>query len=154
MLQALWQVLLGWWRSLLCWFGGGGMKDGSGMQDPFQMWAGDLKVIESDAYEGKCFASPVRHAVNVGCCQATCVPTGEETWDVFVSHPGALKDTLAAQLKERFEQLYPSLKVFVDDWDLHAGDNATRKMLRACGTARIGESPFVGQAQRIGRAPS
>jgi hypothetical protein len=78
----------------------------------------------------------------MSCCPVTVGgsdPSGEETWDVFVSHPGELKDTVAASLMYRFKEQHPTLRVFVDDWSLQAGDPAERKMIRACGKAHVGQ---------------
>jgi hypothetical protein len=67
------------------------------------------------------------------------VAAGGETWHAFVSHPGELKKTVVASLKDLLDKEHKDLKVFVDEWDLNAGDRAPAKMIKACGTARVGQ---------------
>jgi hypothetical protein len=65
-------------------------------------------------------------------------PTGQ-LCRVFISHAGEQKPEFVEFLREKFQQSYPTVEVFVDEHSLDVGDEALKKIVAALGEAFVGK---------------
>ncbi|MHA7877966.1 MAG: tetratricopeptide repeat protein, partial [Bacteroidota bacterium] len=64
--------------------------------------------------------------------------TSQRPYDVFISHAGADKDTMAMPLYKRLTARHPHIRVFLDSKEIPHGENAPASMVNAMNMARCG----------------